>query len=221
RTVLFVSHNMAAIEQLCDRCLFIRKGRLEVDDRDVRNVINRYLFGQAQEGLSSEWRNPGTEFENPWFKPLRVFLAGADGEPRGNPYRNDDEMWLSVEGDTTEVDDRLAVAYAIYNEDNLKLYETATHDVQPGGLAGLRPGRSIVRTQIPSRFLNEGDYRISIAVFRHWKGYICDFREANAPSVSLVIRGGLSDSPMWVQKRTGVLAPEFPWVLEQQTVSVG
>ena len=218
RTVLFVSHNMSAIEQLCDRCLFIRKGRLDLDSRDVRSVINCYLFGQAQEGLTSEWKNSGAEFENPWFKPLRVFLAGAGGEPRGNPFRNDDEMWLCVEGEVTELDDRLAVAYSIFNEDNLKLYETATHDVLPGSLSRLRPGRCIVRTRIPSRFLNEGDFRISVAVFRHFKGFVCDFQDPSVPSVSLVIRGGLSDSPNWVQKRTGVIAPEFPWVVEQQNV---
>lgn len=42
RTVLFVSHNMAAIENLCSRCLLIKDGQLLMDG-DTRETINKYL----------------------------------------------------------------------------------------------------------------------------------------------------------------------------------
>jgi lipopolysaccharide transport system ATP-binding protein len=44
RTVLFVSHNMAAIESLCDRALLFEGGRL-VDDGPPQRVIRSYLSG--------------------------------------------------------------------------------------------------------------------------------------------------------------------------------
>lgn len=42
RTVLFVSHNMAAIEQLCSRAIYLTSGGINCSG-DVRNVVAEYL----------------------------------------------------------------------------------------------------------------------------------------------------------------------------------
>jgi len=42
RTVLFVSHNMAAVRQLCSRAILLKKGEL-IDDGTPDDVIGRYL----------------------------------------------------------------------------------------------------------------------------------------------------------------------------------
>jgi homopolymeric O-antigen transport system ATP-binding protein len=46
RTVFFVSHNMAAVEGLCNRCLFIKEGRLAADG-SPHDLITRYLAAEA------------------------------------------------------------------------------------------------------------------------------------------------------------------------------
>jgi len=46
RTVLFVSHNMAAVEGLCNRCLFISEGRLE-GDGTPHELVTKYLAAEA------------------------------------------------------------------------------------------------------------------------------------------------------------------------------
>jgi lipopolysaccharide transport system ATP-binding protein len=50
RTVVFVSHNMAAIEHLCKRTIWIADGRVQ-QDGDTRDVIRAYLssYGAAEE----------------------------------------------------------------------------------------------------------------------------------------------------------------------------
>ena len=47
RTVLFVSHNMAAIQKLCSRAVWMREGRV-AEDGDPEKVIASYLTGTAQ-----------------------------------------------------------------------------------------------------------------------------------------------------------------------------
>jgi lipopolysaccharide transport system ATP-binding protein len=42
RTVLFVSHNMAAIENLCSRAIYLRRGQF-VADGETRDIIHTYL----------------------------------------------------------------------------------------------------------------------------------------------------------------------------------
>ncbi len=51
RTVLFVSHNMAAIESLCSRCIWIEAGRIRANG-EARAVVSEYMktFAQASTG---------------------------------------------------------------------------------------------------------------------------------------------------------------------------
>jgi ABC-type polysaccharide/polyol phosphate transport system ATPase subunit len=50
RTVLFVSHNMAALSAICDRCLLIEKGEKKLDG-SVKTVIDDYLAENVEGGL--------------------------------------------------------------------------------------------------------------------------------------------------------------------------
>lgn len=81
RTVLFVSHNSAAIEALCDRCVWLRDGRLQADGAPV-DVLRRYLTSdqsaeEAQVVLENHsGRKPGSE-----RLIQRASLLAADGTP--------------------------------------------------------------------------------------------------------------------------------------------
>lgn len=47
RTILFVSHNMRAIEKLCNRCILLKEGRiLKIDD--TKSVIDYYLNSEKR-----------------------------------------------------------------------------------------------------------------------------------------------------------------------------
>lgn len=48
RTVLFVSHNMAAVQKLCTTGIYLEKGRLGLQD-NMQNVINEYKFSRVNE----------------------------------------------------------------------------------------------------------------------------------------------------------------------------
>ena len=54
RTVVFVSHNMQAISQLCDRALWLDKGQL-VSDGSSTDVVALYLQSGLGAGSSKEW----------------------------------------------------------------------------------------------------------------------------------------------------------------------
>src|SRR6266481_1002931 len=60
RTVLFVSHNMPVIANLCSRCLLLEKGKLLADD-DPMSIINMYnaLCAEGQASARSLADHPG------------------------------------------------------------------------------------------------------------------------------------------------------------------
>ena len=52
RTLVFVSHNMSAVEAVCTRCVLVRSGRI-VADGPSREVIKDYLHGVEEQLLTS------------------------------------------------------------------------------------------------------------------------------------------------------------------------
>jgi homopolymeric O-antigen transport system ATP-binding protein len=88
RTVLFVSHNMAAVENLCSRCIWIEAGEVHMDG-SPREVIEAYMntFANARETMadlrsvknrrgSGEIRYTGIEYLTPEGEPLQVVRSG-------------------------------------------------------------------------------------------------------------------------------------------------
>src|SRR5882762_3608327 len=88
RTVLFVSHNMAAVENLCTRAIWIDDGRIR-EDGPVQRVIESYMatFASSQQATtdltqvesrrgSGEIRYTGFEFLSRDGQPLSVTRSG-------------------------------------------------------------------------------------------------------------------------------------------------
>lgn len=74
RTVLFVSHNMAAIKNLCNSAILLKKGHVELQDT-TENVINRYVSGGAtgsSDLIFDESENPSSNaiFTRAWVTDI-------------------------------------------------------------------------------------------------------------------------------------------------------
>lgn len=76
-TILFVSHNMFSIKSMCDRVIYVKKGRIEFDG-SVEDGIAIYEQDCRLTSAGGVWGNPDS-----W--PVHVTesqIAGADGVPR-------------------------------------------------------------------------------------------------------------------------------------------
>ena len=208
RTVLFVSHNMGAIQQLCSHALLLRSGELQTEGTP-ESVIATYLTPTHQTN-PSEWRNCANAYQNPWFKPITLRLTNGDGKSLQGPVPGNTELWLICEAEIQTVDPILIIGYAIYAETGECLYHTFHTDTRPDTWPQVQPGRCILRTQIPGRFLNEGVYRLELIAGLHGREWILQPGRTEAV-VTLEITGGLSDSPYWNFRRPGLVAPVLLW----------
>lgn len=77
RTVLFVSHNMAALVGLCSRAILLRGGRLE-GDGPASEVVRRYIDCGTQRSGEKVWDDPGVapEAKSSGCGPCGAFQAG-------------------------------------------------------------------------------------------------------------------------------------------------
>ena len=87
RTLVFVSHNMSAVEALCERCVLLSRGRI-VEDGPSRDVIRTYLHGVEEQLLAAgPSRAPqfGEELELVGVTLLDGNRREVDGVPAGGP----------------------------------------------------------------------------------------------------------------------------------------
>lgn len=210
RTVLFVSHNMNAVEELCQKVILLSDGRVQHCSHNTREVISQHLFGNGSEHKTGCWTNTGSEFDNPWFKPLKLSLTNAGGQPVRLPIDNNSDVWFQIESEVEQLDPALTIGYAIYNDAGHLLYWSYQTDQPESQWPQLKRGHNVLRGHLPKRLLNEGKYRIEFIGGLHCRQWLFE-PSVHAPAVTIVIQGGLSDSPLWIKKRPGTLAPVLEW----------
>ena len=209
RTILFVSHNMNAVEQLCTRGIALDKGSVVANTKDMRELIKSYLFDPSIQN-SSKWSNNGSEYMNRWFRPLSLSISDECSKSLSSPVSNSQEVWNQIEAEILDIDPALTMGYAIYAEDGSLMYWSYQTDSAEKNWPKLKTGISCWRSKIPTNFLNEGTYKLEIIGGLHFREWICE-PSVNAPFIEFQISGGLSESPFWHAKRPGLLAPVINW----------
>ena len=94
RTVLFVSHNMAAIQNLCQRAVLLQGGRVHANG-DVAEVVQQYFQSGSDAGTTLETREDRDNGRTVRFVDLSI--AARDGEVAGIVSAAPFEVAVSVE----------------------------------------------------------------------------------------------------------------------------
>jgi lipopolysaccharide transport system ATP-binding protein len=210
RTVLFVSHNMNAIEQLCNRAILLESGVVNIDSCDVRTVVTRYSYGADAEENASVWVNESARFQNEYFRPTRMAIVDGNGNAMRMPVRNDDDVWVEIEGEVERADPALTIGYGIFDERGQLLYWTCQTDQPEANWPVIKRGIVRLKSKFPNHMLNEGTFRVEFLASLHFRTWLLE-PGVSSPHIVLTIQGGLSDSPYWMTTRPGVLAPVITW----------
>jgi homopolymeric O-antigen transport system ATP-binding protein len=212
RTILFVSHNMNAIDQLCSRVIWINGGAVIEDSRDAYAVTTRYLFGEkGAAALKSEWRPPADAALETEYFALRCFrIRDSAGKTITRPIRNDEQAVAEIALDVKKTHPGLNFGYSLVNEAGVRVYWALTTDQTREHWPKLECGRVTLASAVPKRFLNQGLFRLELHAGIHNQVWFSQ-PGATPYAVFLRIAGGLSDSPYWTTARSGVVAPVVPW----------
>lgn len=90
RTVLYVSHNMATISQLCDRCIVLKKGKIAYDG-EVEEAIRVYL----DNGIDTEIKKYYEDYRRPdWLVLDDARIKSVELIGKDNNYFDDDELFI-------------------------------------------------------------------------------------------------------------------------------
>jgi lipopolysaccharide transport system ATP-binding protein len=202
---------MSAVDQLCDRAIWLDGGRVVDDSSDTYALTSRYLFGDKEGELKGEVRIPeAPALETDYFAFESFRVRDEAGRTITAAVRNGAAITVEIGVTIKQTNPSLAFGYAIYNESGDTVYWSMMTDADDTIAKDLAVGRITLATQIPSRFLNQGLYRLDFMASLHSIAWLS--MPGNTPhAIFLRIEGGLSDSVFWISQRAGVVAPVLPW----------
>lgn len=208
RTILFVSHNMAAIRRLCDRCILLEKGQITKDSADVENVVQKYLKGHSE--LKSAWKQDDASFcQNEAIQPVALYTTNSDAEI----VFSEDDIELCFEFDLKHVPHNLSIGFHLYTSNMEELFYSYTTDHQDFRNSQLHTGRNLLKVQIPSSMLNSQEYTIKMAAGLLGDRPIFSAEESEI-KLSFRVQENKMRSSRWHNKGNAI-APLLDWKIHE------
>jgi len=201
RTVLFVSHNMLAIENLCSEAICLEAGRIVKQGRPAE-VIDSYLRNALPVMTERFWPEPPErdQTKNAWLHCLRVRPVEGSATDRITvriPIAVEFEYWNA---DPTA---RVSISFSLYNEHEVLLFDICPPDWQkspsPSGLLH-------TVCYLPGDLLNDGLHRIDLIL---WRNHVPILREPSA--LTFNVQDSMEDRGEWYGEWQGAIRPRPRW----------
>jgi len=206
RTVLFVSHSVSAMRNLCTRGILLDHGQL-VMDGNIETVIQAYLAHGSKSDDRLEWVNPTNAYFHPSFQPQSLRLINEDEQSSHPDFRS--RLSVQIEAFIQSPEQDLNIGLCVSTPEGNELFRTFLRDTPAFADLRLESGRHLLSVALPSCILNEGDYRIELIATAS-NLWLLEPSKGN-PSIPFSIQGGFGITPYWLQRRPGILAPELEW----------
>jgi lipopolysaccharide transport system ATP-binding protein len=155
RTVIFVSHNMAAVTTLCQRAIWLINGKVNLEG-DVEKITSKYLtYGAEQSGeiiLTKQSQN-----QQFWFK--KVSLLDVKGNV-SSIFDVREPIKVRLEYEVAQNINGLELAFKVINSSGISVFTVhRSFHLSPE----LLRGSYLAEVEIPPLFLAPGFFSIDVA----------------------------------------------------------
>src|SRR6266404_5003094 len=165
RTILFVSHSMAAVTRLCQRVILFDKGQI-ISDGSPAEVVNSYLGENWHVTAERQWLNSHEQPGNSIVKLVKVRARTDDGVT-AESVNIRRPVGIELTYDVLQPGHALIPKVELINEDGVHVF--ATHDIGERWRRETRlPARYVSTVWIPGNFLSGGNLRVDASVMSHY-----------------------------------------------------
>ncbi|HXA41745.1 MAG TPA: ABC transporter ATP-binding protein [Candidatus Solibacter sp.] len=203
RTVVFVSHNMAAIHRLCEHCMLLDHGRL-LTSGPTSQVVRAYVEQMSGTAVRSRPQEAAITLE-------QVRLT-RNGRPEVS-FSNEEPISLEIEYTVRDVVKRALLGVWFSTIDGTVIMSAFDTDQFPQLLQARLPGTYRTEMRIPPGFLNAGSYQVRVVAYEHPK-HVYDDRDDLVLDVA--DPSGESGTAGWGY-RVGPVVPRFDWQMNGQS----
>lgn len=207
RTIIFVSHNMQAINNLCSHAVWLQQGTVHAIG-DTQTVVNKYLGAFQKKLWKEEWKANEEAPGNEWLRMLSVELIPHLPEPTA-PI--DIRTPLTVRFRFQNLNDN------VHLSTNLVLFSLSGECIFDVPSTSGDFDRGIIEGEvtIPGRFLNDGAYYFSLFFMKDVSRLLFEYEECLHFDVE-----DYRENINWYDKWVGSVRPHFPFALKEYTNGV-
>lgn len=221
RTVIFVSHNMAAVRKLCPRAILLEKGSVVIDGPTDR-VIARYFdslgghSGTSAVVEGDELNELGRHYlfqDEEFFRLDRIALVDEAGQPRTS-YRSGEPVSIAIEYDVMQPFTNLQLIVELTDEDGRVLLRTESGDEpQLNRYYVSEPGRYAASCTIPADVFGEQRFYVTVHAIAQGMQHVACEQILHFDATFEGYNDNLS-----AHSRTGYFRPRIPWTTEVQAM---
>jgi lipopolysaccharide transport system ATP-binding protein len=159
RTVIFVSHNMGAVIELCPRAIILKQGRI-IDDGPSKPVVEKYLSSLFQPTEEADKKEANHRSGDGRLRFESIYLQDGEGRKTSMPIAGN-PMDIVIEFSAKEDLSKVEFVLTIFNS----LGVAVTHcSVRVNGQGvDINKGSGCIACCIPKLPLPMGKYKISVA----------------------------------------------------------
>ncbi len=206
RTVLFVSHNMGAIESLSTKCILIDNGEVISFSVDVNQLIKQYINASS---IKNETMSNFSKIKNEFFILNDFSLLKSQDKTKSNFFTKSDSIDINIDLTILDNNPSLSIGYSLLKkEDNSSIWWSFNIDKD---IIRLQKGKNILSTTIPKGILNDGNYRIELIAGIHNQKWILPPTNSSI-AIDFSVKGGnLGTTSFSSTNRPTLLMPLFYW----------
>ena len=207
RTVLFVSHNMIAVQSLCQRAIWLDQGQV-VKEGPATEVVADYLTSGTASQLEEVWdaaeKAPGNEIVRLHRIRVRPVDSSSDALTKKTPFVIEIEYWNLLPGA------RLHLALHLYTEQDIIAFTTGNGYDVAGTDEYTAAGLFRCVCYVPADLLNTRRHRFVLFVVRDSNSVIYRYES----KVSFEILDLQTREVSFYGREPGVVQPVLRWTTE-------
>jgi lipopolysaccharide transport system ATP-binding protein len=208
RTVLFVSHNMLAVQSLCTRVVWLDQGEIQ-DQGPARQVISQYLKTSLAARAEQTWDNLNTAPGNEHVRIRRACVCAAGNLSTDlisvkTPLVMEFEYWNLVPGAY------LNLSVVVSTKEGHPIFNTGSGGAPVWHNRPFPVGLFRSRFHIPGDLLNDGTHRVHLYVVKDQTLVIYDIDDI----LVFDVEEASERASGWYGKWIGAVRPNLAWQTE-------
>jgi len=202
KTILFVSHNLTAVANLCNKTLHLEKGYVK-QFGETGEVLNNYLSAMQNNLLLQDFEDinvaPGNDLVRLKYAKLTPSLIGAQliADVRSS-LKIDIEFWNLLDNQNLNI--------------SLHIYASTGECIFNVGTESKMLNKGVVQASllIPGYFLNDGNYIVSFMIVKDKSIVLFNFEEVFNFEIA-----DFREETTWYGKWPGYVRPQFDFPIQQ------
>ncbi|MDB9304548.1 polysaccharide ABC transporter ATP-binding protein [Nodularia spumigena CS-591/12] len=202
RTVLFVSHNMTALRNICDQAIFLKTGTL-INKGETNLILSQYTENLETSQIREKiWDNPNSA---PGNEKVKIHYIGILPDTSEENFINNEltiETPLKVKVIFWNYVENSCINFSIsvFTNEGICVFNSVSKSIE------INMGMMTGVCYLPNYFLNDGNYYLAIMIVQDRSRPLLLLKNIINFTINDIERDG-----GWYGKWAGVVRPQLSW----------